>query len=84
MNYKLEKQSPTRHRDTTFSEFVNVESGHLRFGDVEVFVVKLDGDQKWWIIPCSYDDDEFMDDNGPYDEVGDALLMLRLLGENKH
>ncbi len=82
MNYKLEKQSPTRHRDTTFSEFVDVKGGHLRFDDIEVFVVKLDSDKKWWIIPCAYDDDAIMDDTGPYDEVDDALLMLRLRGEN--
>lgn len=82
MKYKLEKQGPTRHRNTTFSEFVDIETGHLSFEDIEVFVVKFDCDQQWWIIPCTYDDDDKMADTGPYDNVDDALLILRLRGEN--
>ena len=82
MKYNIEKQSPTRHRNTTFSEYIDVRSGQLCFDDVEVIVVKFDCDQKWWIIPSSYDDDEALGDTGPYEELDDALLMLRLLGEN--
>ena len=82
MEYKIEKQNPTRHRETTFSEFVETKFKSLKFGDIYVFVVKLDNDQKWWIIPSCYDDDEKMDDTGPYDEVEDAMLMLRLMGDD--
>jgi hypothetical protein len=81
MNYEIKHQGSTRHRETTFSEYVNIKSGHLRFDGIEVFVVKFDCDQKWWIIPCTYTDDDAMGDTGPYDEVEDALMMLKLLGE---
>lgn len=79
MEYKLDKQIKTPHRDTWFEEFVSCRN--LRIDGMAVFVVKLARDDKWWIVPCAYSDDELLSDVGPYDTSDDALLMMKLLGE---
>jgi hypothetical protein len=82
MRWTIEKQELTNHRETSFREYVSIRGGHLAFDGIDVFIIKFECDQKWWIVPCTYYDDDKMSDMGPYDEVTDALLILRLCGEN--
>lgn len=82
MRFEVMSQEQSPHRHTTFSMFVNVEPEHFRFDNIEVFIVKFDCDQKWWIVPGSYDDDALMEDHGPFDTHEDAIIFLKLRGEN--
>jgi hypothetical protein len=65
------------HRTTTITQYVELD-GFSYYDGFDRAVVKLQNDDKWWIIPNDPFDDYDCDDVGPYDTPEDALMMLKL------
>lgn len=47
---------------------------------IEIAVVKVRTDGKWWIVANCSDDDDIFDDIGPFDDEKEAALHVRLMG----
>ena len=72
------------HRECKYYELVGeMRDGNLvtlfrSIAGVEVALCRITRDHKWWIIPAYGQDDENIDDIGPYDDLEDALMHLYL------
>lgn len=81
MSYTIANQSKTKHRDTFFTKVLRPDDSLFLYDGIPVFIIEFESDMKWWIVPDSYSNDEYMEDQGPYDTPEDAVLMLRLITE---
>jgi hypothetical protein len=77
------KSFHARHRDTYAIQFVsNGDNNDDHAWGYRTIVVRLQSDNKWWIVPA-YTSEEYMyDDVGPYDDPDTAYAMYKLLIPN--
>jgi hypothetical protein len=50
---------------------------------IRVVVARLMFDNNWWIIPNSHKDEDRFTDLGPYNSIEEALMYLRLHGDER-
>lgn len=50
----------------------------LAISGIEVLIIRL-GPREWVIGPRAYDDDDRMEDLGPFDTLEDALIYMKLV-----
>lgn len=80
MALELTEQLITKHRDTTFTLYVHLENARF-VDDISMFPAKLNSDLSWWLIPASIMDDGNIADIGPFENVDDAVVFLKLRSE---
>lgn len=67
------------HRNTTYIQLAE-DLADYAINDIEVVIIQLTDDEKWWIVPDDQADEEHFTDIGPYDTQEEASVFMRLLG----
>lgn len=67
-----------KHRDTRITHYVDLGERVNIYDGFDRAVVKLESDQLWWIVPSEIYDEEFCEDDGPYETPEDAVFYLKL------
>lgn len=81
MSYIIDPGWFCRHRDSFLDAIVMLDC-FAYYGDIDVVIIKLLDDQKWYITPSDYDEEHLLDDVGPFDDPEDAIIMLKLTASN--
>lgn len=80
-NYEV-YDSTGEHRDCTWYDLVKYKGANNPLvgliDDRRMVVCRLSCNEQWWIVPQASSDEQKIDDIGPFENMGDALLHLKL------
>lgn len=74
---KIVKTEKRPHRNSTFSEFV-FQTNYM-INEINMFIVKSDSDNLWWLIPAFLEDELTTIDIGPFSNVDTCKIYATLV-----
>jgi len=77
-NNVLSENTPN-HRGTPILAYY-CSAAEYEIDGIEIAVIKVQTDGKWWIVANCVDDDDEFDDIGPFEDEKEAALHVRLMG----